>query len=276
MRAARMRRRSASSAWSRCGSSRRTDSPMASAARRTSSRAEVQPEGAHLPQQVLDRAVGDRLAAGRVAHQLEVAPELGGVAVGELVVGLLAADQQPLGDVVELGPHRLVAAPLAEPAVTSGISDASRRRLASSAARPAPISSALCEEREASRSTRSISSRIATRRCRSTVVVNVAGGDAGVPVHVAARPAREAHGREVERLAAEAALELAHQLRHGVEQHAVEEVQVAAHLVVDLRALAPDLGGLPPQGERLADAVDHPRRGRRRRAGRRRAARAGR
>ena len=79
-------------------------------------RGEVQPERAHLAQQVLDRAVGDRLAAGGVAHQLEVAPQLRRLAVGERAVGLLAAHQQPLGDVVELGPQRLVAAPLAEPA----------------------------------------------------------------------------------------------------------------------------------------------------------------
>ena len=220
-------------------------------------RGEVQPERAHLPQQVLDRAVGHRLAAGGVAHQLEVAPQLGRLAVGERAVGLLGARDEPLGDVVELGPQRLVPAPLAEPARDLG----HQRHVAPQAGLQGGAAGAHLVG--ALRGARGEPLDPLAQQPHGDAPVQVdgggerGGGDAGVPVHVAAGPARELDGGEVERLAAEAALELAHQLGHGVVQHAVEEVQVAAHLVVDLRALAPDLGGLPPQRERLADAVDH-------------------
>ena len=48
---------------------------------------EMQPERAHLTQQVLHGAVRDRRAAGGVADQLEVVLELLGGAVGERAVG---------------------------------------------------------------------------------------------------------------------------------------------------------------------------------------------
>ena len=218
---------------------------------------QVQAEGAHLAQHVLDGAVGHRPAAGGVAHELDVAPQLAGVAVGERAVRLLAAHPQALGDVVELGAQRLVAAALAEPARDLR----HQRRVTAQAAL----------ERGAARAHLLRALRRARRQALDAVdhqphrdaAVEIdggregGGGDAGVAVHVAAGPAAEPDRREVQRLWAEAALELAHQLGHGVEQHVVEVMQVAADLVVDLRTRAPHLRGLPPEGERLADAVDH-------------------
>ena len=183
---------------------------------------QVQAEGAHLAQHVLDGAVGDRPAAGGVAHELDVAPQLAGVAVGERAVRLLAAHPQALGDVVELGAQRLVAAALAEPARDLG----HQRRVAAQAAL----------ERGAARAHLLRALRRARRQALDAVdhqphrdaAVEIdggregGGGDAGVAVHVAAGPAAEPDRREVQRLWAEAALELAHQLGHGVEQHVVE------------------------------------------------------
>ena len=82
------------------------------------------------------------------------------------------------------------------------------------------------------------------------------GRHARVAVHVPPAQLEKRIGASLSGLRAEPVLELAHQLRHRVEQHAVEEVQVALDLVLDLRARAADLGGLPPERERLADAVD--------------------
>ena len=219
---------------------------------------EVEAEGAHLAQQILDGAVGDRAAAGGVAHELDVAPELAGVAIGERAVRLLAAHPQALGDVVELGAHRLATATFAEPARDLR----HQRRVAPQAALERCAAGA--HLLRALRRARGKPLDAVDHQPHRHAAVEVdrggegGGGDAGVAVHVTARPAAEPDGSEVERLGAEAALELAHELGHGVEQHVVEEVQVAAHLVVDLRPRAPHLGGLPPQRQRLADAVDHP------------------
>jgi hypothetical protein len=78
-----------------------------------------------------------------------------------------------------------------------------------------------------------------------------------VAVHV--RPGPRAEGQhgpldaDVER-----PLELGDQLRHRVEQGRLEEEQVAAHLVLDARAGAAHVVGLPPDGEDLLDLVEQP------------------
>ena len=51
-------------------------------------------------------------------------------------------------------------------------------------------------------------------------------------------------------------LDLVEHGRHGVEQHRLEEEQVAPDLVLDLRAHAAQLVGLPPHGQHLAQLVD--------------------
>ena len=255
-RASRIRRRSASPAPSSSGRSRCTESLTASAASRTSSRASCSPKALTWRSTSLTApsATGPAPAASRTISRSRW--QLAGVAVGERAARVVAGHEQPLGDVVELGAHRLVAAPLPQPAGDRG----HERAVAAQAGverRPARA-----HLRVALREARAEPLDAVAQQPRGDAPVQVDGGrerggrDAWVAVHVTAGPAREAQRRGVERLRAEAALELAHQLGHRVEQDAVDVVQVAPHLVVDLGALLAHLRGLPPEGERLADVVD--------------------
>ena len=75
--------------------------------------------------------------------------------------------------------------------------------------------------------------------------------DLGVAVHVAAGPGAVAqHGLHEPH--AELVLDLVEHGRDGVEEHRLEEEEVAADLVLDLRPYPPQLVGLPPHGQHLA------------------------
>src|SRR5205823_14648717 len=78
--------------------------------------------------------------------------------------------------------------------------------------------------------------------------------DEWIPVHVAAGPAPELEWGALE-TEAEAALELHHDARRGVEEHRLEEVERPPHLLAHVRLDPADLVGLPPDRQRLADLV---------------------
>ena len=181
MRAASSVRRVASSApWS-AGRSRSTDSRRASAASRTSSRARCSPNAPIWRSRSLiaPSATGPPPAASRTSStsrirlsELRYASGLSGSRPVTNRRSEMKLSFARTGSLRRRSPRR---------SLTRGISAASRRMLVSSALRPAPISASLCEAREARRSTRSRSSREASRRWRAIVAVNVAAVTPGWP-----------------------------------------------------------------------------------------------
>ena len=218
---------------------------------------EVEAEDVDLPQQPPDRAERDVPRAEVGEHELEIAAQRLRVGVARLAPARAQRVDEPVVDEAELGPQRLPLAVRAPQDLRRTAAPARRPRATRRSSSETGIRSEECENICASRSTRTRKSCSAVPAVQLQRARERVGADLRVAVHVAAGPAAVGehglHEPDVERV-----LDLAQHLRHGVEQHGLEEEQVAPHLVLDARADAAQLVGLPPDGQDLAQLVQQP------------------
>ena len=189
--------------------------------------------------------------------ELEIAPQRLGVGVAGLAAARAQRVLEPVEDEAELGPQRLplaVRAPQHDGArqllrvLGERILELLGHRDPQRRVRERPREPVHPRPQQAQRG-RPVQLERAGQRVRTHL---------GVPVHVAARP-RAIRQDRLHQPHAEVVLDLVQHRRDGVEQHRLEEEQVAADLVLDLRPHPPQLVGLPPDGQHLAQLVEqHP------------------
>ncbi len=211
---------------------------------------DVHPEDVDLPQQPPDLPVRDVLGAEAVEHEPEVVAQLLRVGVARLAGERVLHVDEPPRDEAELRAQRLVLAVRAP-------QHARRRHLGGVALERleqrgrdghavARVREALGEPVDAALEQAQGGLAMERQRARERL-----GPDLRVAVHVRPGPRAERHlapvGAHVE-----AALELLEHLGHGVVEDGLEEEEVAPDLVLDHRAHAPDLVGVPPDRQRLA------------------------